>query len=124
MKKTHGFTLIEMMIVVAIIGILTAIAYPSYLESIRKSNRSDAKAALNDAAGRMERCYTINSTYDDCATANISSEKYYTITANTGDTTFTITATPAKAPQTGDTDCPIMSLDNLGERLPDNDICW
>lgn len=68
MKKSRGFTLIELMIVVAVIAILAAIAYPSYQESISKSRRSDAQAALQGLAQAMERFYTSNGTYDGAAT--------------------------------------------------------
>ena len=67
MKAAKGFTLIEIMIVVAIVAILAAIAYPSYQESIRKSRRSDAQAALQGLAQAMERFYTSNGTYDGAA---------------------------------------------------------
>ena len=60
MKKTAGFTLIEMMIVVAIIGILAAIAYPSYQEYVLRGNRSEGQALLNDAAARQERYFAQN----------------------------------------------------------------
>lgn len=62
LKTLKGFTLIEIMIVVAIIGILSAIAYPSYQESVRKSRRADARAVLLEAAQFMERRYTENLT--------------------------------------------------------------
>ncbi len=124
MKKNRGFTLMELMIVVLIVGILGAIAYPSYMESVRKTNRADAKAALNDVAGRMERCFTTNSTYVGCAFLELSGEKYYRISAALATATFTITATPDRKPQTEDTDCPVLTLNNLGERTPDDDICW
>ena len=61
--KKSGFTLIELMIVVAIIGILTSIAYPSYQESVAKSRRSDATGALLVFANAMERHFTVNNTY-------------------------------------------------------------
>lgn len=58
MKRQHGFTLIELMIVVAVMGILASIAYPSYQDSVRKSRRADARAVLLEAAQFMERRYT------------------------------------------------------------------
>jgi prepilin-type N-terminal cleavage/methylation domain-containing protein len=59
----NGFTLIELMIVVAIIGILASIAYPSYQESILKSRRADAKGALLGFANAMERHFTETNSY-------------------------------------------------------------
>ncbi|HEY0974442.1 MAG TPA: type IV pilin protein [Solimonas sp.] len=56
----HGFTLIELMIVVVVIGVLAAIAYPSYMESVRKSRRADAQAALVGLAAAMERHMVTN----------------------------------------------------------------
>lgn len=67
MNKIKGFTLIELMIVVAIIGILAAVAYPSYQDSVKKSRRGDAQAALTAFSQAMEQQYTIDGTY---ATAN------------------------------------------------------
>ena len=130
MKKNKGFTLIELMIVVAIIGILAAIAYPSYMDSVRKSNRSDGKAALSDIAQRLERCYTTFSAYnsDSCGVVDdvddgiTSPEGYYTVTADLDATTYTLTATAAKAPQDSDTGCDVLTLDNVGVRGPA--ACW
>jgi type IV pilus assembly protein PilE len=67
MKKQHGFNLIELMIVVAIIGIIAAIAYPSYTEQVRKSRRADCSGALTSLGSAMERYFTVNSTYEGAA---------------------------------------------------------
>ncbi len=64
MHKINGFTLIELMITVAVVAILAAIAYPSYQDSVRKSRRADAKSVLLQATQWMERFYTENNRYD------------------------------------------------------------
>lgn len=65
--KAQGFTLIELMIVVAIIGILAAIAYPSYTEYVQRGKRSEAKVALLEAVQNLERYYSANGTYLNAA---------------------------------------------------------
>ena len=62
-KPEPGFTLIELMIVVAIVGILAAIAYPSYTEYVRRAARADAQGALTSLAAVMERWFSDNNTY-------------------------------------------------------------
>jgi type IV pilus assembly protein PilE len=65
---SKGFTLVELMIAVAVVGILAAIAIPSYQESLKKSRRSDAQASLMNFANAMERHFTETSTYCDVGT--------------------------------------------------------
>ncbi len=99
MKKARGFTLIELMITVAVIAVIASIAYPSYQEQIRKTRRSDAKAALMDAAARMERHYTQFGQYGGGAVISATSpEQFYSIVVTgtiAGSQVFTITATRA-----------------------------
>ncbi len=63
MRRASGFTLMELMIALAVVAILVAIAYPSYVESIRKSRRTEAKTALLDLAARQERYFTTHNAY-------------------------------------------------------------
>lgn len=113
-----GFTLIELMVVVAIIGILMAIAYPSYQEYVLRGNRSEGQAFLNDAAARQERYYAQNNTYADTvaklgyANNNSSNTKYTLTISNASATTYTLTATPART----DSKCGNLSLNQAGTK--------
>lgn len=118
------------MIVMAIVALLAAIAYPSYQNQVRKSNRSDGHIALTTAAQQLERCYTINGAYDQAAgctalsaddtlSADLatSPENNYTLAANTQATTFLLTATPVNAQsRIGDDECPRLTLNQQGQK--------
>jgi len=128
-KNLAGFTLIELMIVVSVIGVLSAIAYSSYQSSVMKSNRSEAKAELSTVAGRLQSCYSMYGRYDDPSSTNLCAvyEKmenaaitsdgrgYYLVdlvAATT--TTFTLKAVPIKTPQTKDKDCAYFEYKHTG----------
>jgi len=126
-----GFSLIELMIVVAIVGILAAIAYPAYTSQIRKTDRSDAKAALLAAAQSLERCYTEYNSYTNAgcpALSATSPEGYYAIADDVPRTasTYTLKATPLSGAVVGDTECAKFTLDNKGVQasLPAGNKCW
>jgi type IV pilus assembly protein PilE len=98
--KINGFTLVELMVTVAVLAIIASIAYPSYREQMRKTYRSEAKAALMDAATRAERHYTQFGNYGGTIPIPTTTENgYYTLNLVAATTaspqTFTITATRA-----------------------------
>lgn len=122
-RRMAGFTLIELVVVVAIVGILAAIAYPGYMDYVRKGNRTDAKTTLLQTSQVLERCFTQYSAYNNagCTVQNAgtvnSSERLYTVGVVSDATTYTLTATPvAGKVQAGDAKCATLTLNNLGVR--------
>ena len=132
----NGFSLIELLIAVAIVAILAAIAIPSYSAYTRRANRTDATKAMTFDAQALERCYSQNFTYAGCAGAAagsaVSSGGFYTVTiAVPTATSYTITAVPLAAPQTGDTACSTFTLNSAGTQgattsvgLNNTKTCW
>lgn len=120
-----GFTLIEVLIVVAILGILALIALPAYRNYIFDARRVEAQAFMHELALRQERWRTNNTTYG--TTANVGADAdtldfyNFAIGNNTG-TTYTITATPQGA-QAGDR-CGNLTLNQAGTRGAGAADCW
>lgn len=135
------------MITVAIVGILAAIAYPSYMDQVRKSRRSDGQNLLLDAAAREERFFTQYNTYTAVAVGpsgcvgqacglnyatNQSTEGYYTLSITSGDATGYELQAVAGSLQAGDKDqgtsCASLTLDSKGNKGPrdgsDDVRCW
>ncbi len=134
-ENDAGFTLMELMIVVAIVGVLTAIAFPSYTQYVERGKRAEGRAALSEAAGRLERYYSDNNSYATAdnafpAAANItttSATNHYIVSIETTGThqTYTLVATPQTFT---DTKCGNLRLLSTGARstsvTPTDSDCW
>lgn len=119
-RKNLGFTLIELMIVVAIIGILAGVAIPSYRDYLTRGKLSEAYAQLSTVRLRLERYYQDNRTYDDGAGCGAEMPsggdiKYFTYTCATSNTgqNFTLTATGVAAEGAGGF---AFTIDDAGEK--------
>jgi type IV pilus assembly protein PilE len=145
-RRTSGFSLIELMIVVTIATILAVIAIPSYNNQIRKSRRTEAKTAIMDLAAREERYYATQNVYSSDGMAlqygvafPVPTANYYTITVNQMTLpaaalpgTYTLWVVPAAgSPQLQDTDCQTFIVDQTGKQTSLNSggadstaICW
>lgn len=132
-KKNSGFTLIELMIVVAIVSILAAIAFPAYNDSVRKSRRADAISVLTEAQNSLERYYTENGSYTGYTLASElqsspkgSGTTFYTIAVSTLNAQdYTLTAT-RQGDQTSDK-CGDLTLNHVGYKNVTSgtvDDCW
>ena len=116
-RQTAGFTLIEMMIVIAILAIIAAIAYPAYTDQVRKARRADAVSSIMSTAQYLERCFTRYNAYNhgDCTTPSTDSiDDYYTITVTRDATSFTISAAP-DGDQANDP-CKTLRITHLGQK--------
>ncbi len=136
MRKPHttripqrGFTLIELMIVVAIVGILGSIALASYQAQATKSRRTDARSALLDLAGREEKLFSVTNAYTGdptllgytgaIGTSFPVGSGYYNVLVAVGAPaiTYTLTATPiAGSVQANDSACTTLTLNQLGQQ--------
>lgn len=148
-KKNKGFSLVELMIVLVVMGIIVSFAYPSYTNQVRKSKRADAHVALNEVVQRLESYFMRHYEYPTGAkgdasysqlltglgypsTGIISSEGHYEIEIDSKKTIYTVTAKPvAASSQQQDKLCFIMEIKHTGQRSAKNDSqvnttneCW
>lgn len=132
MKKSQGFTLIELMVVIVIVGILAAIAYPSYTDYVKRSRRSEAKTILMEVAQWMERKYGTDNCYTDFNGGSCSpsdpptlpitqspkqGDAMYVISVMTVDSSsYILTATPASGSSMDGDVCTAFTIDHTGTR--------
>lgn len=150
-NRQLGLTLVELMVVVAVMAIVATIAYPIYTAQVQKSRRADAKIALETIAAAQERFYTIWGFYgsaagtgpdlddpnddgsDDDSMIDSIMEKLdrnsdgnpdnYAITITNGGQSFTATAT-AQGAQSGDSACASFTINQQGAKGATNANCW
>lgn len=124
-KINKGFTLIELMIVVAIVGILASIAYPSYQQHVQRTNRADATANMLALAQNMERFFTETGSYNGfvlpagsgTSPRNSANPKYnVAIAIAGGGNTYTLTATTAGSQVADNATCGTLNLNQIGVR--------
>lgn len=138
-RTVVGFSLIELMVVIAVVGILAAVALPSYQDYLARGRRADAETVLMEAAQFMERFYTEKNTY---AGAVLPMEKapkdgttaYYDVgfegedpgDANPDATSYVIEAIPVSTGPMASDDCGTLTYSNTGVKGSDDDLekCW
>lgn len=127
-RSNRGFTLIEIMIVIAIIGIVITIGYPSLTEYMKKGRRADAAGLLTEQAQILERFYSKSNLYTG-ATGLSTGNDFYTITSTIADQTFTLTAIRKPGSSMATDKCGDFTISNTGARgLVNNTAtvkdCW
>lgn len=127
----NGFSLVELMIVVAIIGILATIAYPSYDEYVKRGNRTEGQTFISDAAARQERYYSQNNSYTTSPASlgmSISSStgKYsLSIEQNADDGGYSLIVTPSFSdPKCGNFTLNALGVRGVSEATATVNECW
>jgi type IV pilus assembly protein PilE len=137
--SSRGFSLLEVMVALVIVGILAAVAFPAYQDSVTKTRRAEGQAALLDLQNRMERYFIDNNSYadanigggdaDEILSSAATENGWYNLQISSTATTYTLSAVPQGAHATNDTKCGTLSITNLGVKsesgtATDAKDCW
>mgnify|MGYP000500925663 CR=1 FL=1 len=131
-KKVHnGMTLVELLMVVAIIGIIAAVAYPSYTDSVVRSNRAEAQRELLRIANLQEQYFIDHRSYvTDMTKLGLSADPFvtesgnYKIDGTVSGVTFKLTATAQGTQATKDSSCTTLSVEETGKKTASGSDCW
>ena len=123
-RKVKGFTLIELMIVVAIVAFLASIALPSYRNFVVRTNRAEAVSDLSELASWLERQYTIFGSYNNLSMPNLpfsnsprtGTANYIITLASSTPSTYLLTSSPTGGQLSDDTNCGTLSLSNTSRK--------
>ncbi len=126
----RGFTILELMIVVAIVGVLAAIAYPSYTEYTKKTRRAEAAVVLQEAAQAVERHFSRTGSYSGAIVPDrspVAGRAAYAVNVAEGSPAeggYVITASSVSGGIMAGDVCATMTINALGQTTPANDTCW
>ncbi|OHU86755.1 MULTISPECIES: type IV pilin protein [Pseudoalteromonas] len=131
-NRMDGFTLLEALIVLVILGIVLSIAYPSYQTHLMKAARAEAMVLLLDAANRQEQYFIDNrvytSTLSDIGVPEKTENGYYSLSVTVNDDEFEVKAKPIAGPVKDDQQCTELTINELGQKLSSgsgtNELCW
>ncbi|MBA6349995.1 MULTISPECIES: type IV pilin protein [unclassified Colwellia] len=130
-RRVKGFTLLELMISVAIVGILASIAYPSYIDNISRANRSEGQRELLRLASLQEQYFIDHRAYTTdmkklgaSADPYITDSGFYSIDAVVVGVTYTLKATARGTQATNDSSCLTLSVTDSGQKTATSTNCW
>ena len=130
-NKQIGVTLIELLLVVSIIGIIAAVAYPAFTDSVARSNRTEAQRELMRIANLQEQYFIDNRKYEtDMTKLGLSADPFitesgfYKIDSTVSGVTFKLTATAQGTQATNDSDCSTLSVEETGKKTASSSHCW